>query len=75
MKAYRTKTKNGKTESYYLVCHNDCNRYQLIAIPWKRIDDREFESEESAIKMLKDIIFNARGSIVEECELSFKAII
>ena len=72
MKAYKTISKDGKIESYYLVCHNDCDRYQLVAIPWKRIDGREFESEESAIKALTDIVFDARNSIVEECEIVFK---
>ena len=71
MKAYRTKTKNGKTESYYLICHNNSDQYQLVSIPWKRIDYRVYDSEKEAIDDLAHIIFKNRESIVEECELSF----
>ena len=74
MKAYRTIDKNGKTESYYIVCHNTDNKFQLVSIPWKRIDYRLYETEEEAIEDLKKIVFNARESIVEQVETYFAPV-
>lgn len=69
MKAYRTIDKNGKTESYYIVCHNSDEKYQLVSIPWKRIDSRTYETEEEAVESLRNIVFNARKSTVEQVKL------
>jgi hypothetical protein len=51
MKAIKT-TYNNITQSYYLVCRNNDNKYQLIAIPYGRIDERIFNSEEDAFNYL-----------------------
>ena len=69
MKAYRTIDKNGKTESYYIVCHNSDGKYQLVSLPWKRIDSRTYETEEEAVESLRNIVFNARESTVEQVKL------
>ena len=55
MKAIKT-TYNNVTQSYYLVCRNGDNKYQLVAIPWGRIDNRIFDSEEEAFNYLTQIV-------------------
>ena len=69
MKAYRTIDKNGKTESYYIVCHNSDEKYQLVSLTWERIDSRTYETEEEAVESLRNIVFNARESTVEQVKL------
>lgn len=55
MKAIKT-TYNNVTQSYYLICRNSDNKYQLVAIPWGRIDNRIFDSEEEAFNYLTRIV-------------------
>lgn len=57
MKAIKTTYNNNNiTQSYYLVCRNGDNKYQLVAIPWSRIDNRIFDSEEEAFNYLARVL-------------------
>lgn len=57
MKAIKTIYDNNNiTQSYYLVCRNGDNKYQLVAIPWSRIDNRIFDSEEEAFNYLAQVL-------------------
>lgn len=71
MKAYKTIDKNGKLESYYIVCHSAkrCDQYQLVSIPWGRVDHRIYNTPEEAIADLARIVYDARESIVEVVDL------
>lgn len=71
MKAYKTIDKNGKLESYYIVCHaaKYYDQYQLVSIPWGRVDHRIYNTPEEAGADLTKIVYDARGSIVEVVDL------
>lgn len=47
---------NNITQSYYFICQNNDNKYQLITIPYGRIDKRTFSSEEDAFNYLTQTI-------------------
>lgn len=55
MKAIKTIYDN-TTQSHYLICRNNDNKYQLIIIPYGRIDERTFNSEEDAFNYLTQTI-------------------
>lgn len=62
MKAIKT-TYNNVTQSYYLICRNGDNKYQLVAIPWGRIDGRTFNSEEEAFNYLAQIVIQRNWEV------------
>ena len=71
MKVYTVTNSKGKIESYYVICHNSEGKFQLVALPWNRIDYRIFETEDEALKMLKETVWNHRKSIVTESTITF----
>ena len=75
MKAYKVVSKLGKIESYYIVCHNSHGDFQLVSIPWKRIDYRIAKTEESLINKLKEIVYKDRESTVIEVDLNIREIL
>lgn len=76
MKAYKVVNKDGKLESYYLVCYSSerCDKYQLVSLPWRRVDHRFYDSEEEAITDLQNIVYDNRKSTVTAVDLNINEV-
>jgi len=71
MKTYAVYSKDGKLESYFIICHNDQGTYQLVSLPWNRIDKRIYQTEQEALEDLRAIVWKSRESIVKESSIHF----
>lgn len=71
MKTYAVYSKDGKLESYFIICHNDQDTYQLVSLPWCRIDKRIYQTEQEALEDLRNIIWKSRKSIIKESSIYF----
>lgn len=70
MKVYTVTNTQGKIESHFVICHNPEQKFQLVSLPWKRIDYRTFDTEEEALECLKQTVWNSRRAIVTVSSLT-----
>lgn len=63
-------TYNNKVQSYYIIARNRNNKYQAVAVPWGRIDCREFDSPEEVFNEIKIHVLQ-KGWQIEWIELKF----
>lgn len=71
MKTYAVYSKDGKLESHFIICHNDQGTYQLVSLPWYRIDKRIYQTEQEALEDLRITIWKNRESIIKESSIYF----